>query len=330
ARDAELRDGLSAIYVAFTRARHALHVILPPDGKNASQARTGARLLRESPGLVDDAGFRHEALDAKGRLLPGELLFSAGDPAWYGPPAPRPPAPAAGPTGDAAADSLGRSTSAAPVPLAPSPRRRLVPRRTPSELEGGDRVSLARLLRPPPTGALERGTLVHGWLEDVEWLAPDGSPPALDALLERGRELAPVLARDLAALEALARRLPGWLEAPEVRETLDQSAWPEGTTVQRERPFVVRDQGGLLQGIADRVLRIPAVGGEGPRLVVVDWKTDRVEGEGALEARADHYRPQMEAYLRALGGLEGIPPERVEGRIVFLEAGRVVRVGSLA
>ncbi|CAN5683045.1 hypothetical protein BH23GEM11_BH23GEM11_01490 [soil metagenome] len=331
ARDAQLRDGLSALYVAFTRARHALHVILPPDGRSASQARTGARLLREAPGLLADAGFEHEALDAKGRLLPEELVFSAGDPAWFGPPAPEPPAATANPTVRTTIDAGPRSHSrAAPVRLAASPRRRLVPRRTPSELEGGDRVSLERLLRPPPTGALDRGTLVHGWLEDIEWLAPEGTPPALEALLERGRMLAPGLARDPAALEALARRLPGWLDAPEVRETLARESWPEGTTVQRERPFVVRDGGGLLQGIADRVLRVPAVEGDGEgqgaRLVVVDWKTDRVEGDEALAARADHYRPQMEAYLRALGGLEGIPPERVEGRLVFLEAGRVVRV----
>ena len=31
-RAADLRDGLSLLYVALTRARHALHLVIPPEG----------------------------------------------------------------------------------------------------------------------------------------------------------------------------------------------------------------------------------------------------------------------------------------------------------
>ena len=91
-------------------------------------------------------------------------------------------------------------------------------------------------------------------------------------------------------------------------------------------PFVARDREGILQGVADRVVRIPDP--EGERLQVTDWKTDRIPAEdaGALEERAAHYRPQIQAYCRALAHLEGVEDERVEGVLAFLAAGRVVRV----
>ena len=320
-RDAELRDGLSGLYVALTRARHALHLLLPPDGSRPSQARTPAVLLRH-------------ALGVEGKVGPEERLFTRGDPRWFAParsdaepPASDPSPPAVRPPGIPAGAGTGR------IPLASSPRRRLVPRRTPSELEGGSRVPLATLLRPPPAGALERGTLVHAWMEGVEWLPDDpglsgGEPgreprgevlPHLEALLEQAQGVAPSLAP--AAVQELAHRFLGWLGAPEVRAVLAREAWPEGTEVQRERPFVVRDQGGVLQGVADRVLRLPD-----RRLVVVDWKTDRVPDDAELALRIEHYRPQMEAYMRALAGLEGVPHAAVEGRLVFLEAGRAIQV----
>jgi len=308
-RDAELRDALSGLYVALTRARHALHLLLPPDGSRASGARSPAVLLRH-------------ALGVEGKVGPDERLFERGDPHWFGPAAGRPVETTGSDEGARAPDPASPRLPPGPggrIPLALSPRRRLVPRRTPSELEGGPRVSLAALLRPPPAGALERGTLVHAWMEDVEWLPADGGLPDEAALLARGRQVAPSWGP--VALQALAQRFLAWLETPEVRTPLAREEWPEGTRVQRERPFVVRDQGGVLQGVADRVLRLPD-----RRLVVVDWKTDRVPDEAALALRVEHYRPQMEAYLRALAGLEGVVHTEVEGRLVFLEAGRAVPV----
>jgi ATP-dependent helicase/nuclease subunit A len=314
AHEAELRDAFSLLYVAITRARQGVHIFLQPDGKNPSRARTAARLVRAAPGLERGEGFHPEAFEGKGRLLAGAVVYESGDPLWYR-------------AREGAEERSGAIAGAFPrvppgrVALATSPRRRLLPRRTPSELEGGPRQPLADLLRTPPQGALERGTLVHAWLEEFEWL---DQVPSVEALVESGRRRAP----GFAGLEDLARRFRSWIEAPEVRRTLDRSAWPEGTVVLRELPFVVRDRDGILQGVADRVLRVP---GASPRLVVVDWKTDAV-GPGdtaAFEARVDRYRPQMEAYLGALAPLEPVRPESVEGLLVFLEAGRAVPVSPV-
>jgi ATP-dependent helicase/nuclease subunit A len=310
--EAELRDALSTFYVALTRARRGVYIFLAPDGKGPSKARSLGRLLREAPALRESAppeGFAPDAFNEKGRLEAGTLVYASGDPAWHRGVGEAPPAVA----------RTGRRPSA--VRLAASPRRRGLPRRSPSELEGGPRVPLADLLEPLPRGALDRGTLVHAWLEEVEWL-PRGAPaPALDALVARGRALAP----RFEGLEGLAERFLAWIEAPAIRELLDPEAWPRGTRVLRELPFVVRDAGGLLQGVADRV-HVPPEGAGG--LVVIDWKTDAVvpaQAE-AFHARVERYRPQMEAYLSALPGILGADPAAVEGRLVFLEAGRVIPV----
>jgi ATP-dependent helicase/nuclease subunit A len=308
-RESRIRDSLSALYVALTRARFQVRLIMDPDPEGTSKARSDARVLREA------------LLEPGAEAPPETPLLELGHPDWSR----RPEAP----------ERLLRSPPSSPrirrasegPALSPSPRRRLIPRRAPSDLEGGDEVSLEALLRPLPRGALERGTLVHAWLETVEWL-PDGddewAAPGTD---ERERLMA--LARETVpgatSPGGLLDELRGWLQAPSLRALLIPREYPEGTLVERELPFLARDEKGILQGVADRVLRLPAPSGS--RLVVVDWKTDRIEsGEDRLEARAAHYRPQMEAYLRALAGLEGIEVERVEGIIAFLREGWTARV----
>ena len=63
----------------------------------------------------------------------------------------------------------------------------------------------------------------------------------------------------------------------------------------------------VLQGVADCAFV------EDGKLVVVDFKTDRVEGD-ALTERAETYRPQLSAYARALAEILEMP---VEEKIVY-------------
>ena len=118
---------------------------------------------------------------------------------------------------------------------------------------------------------------------------------------------------------ALARFLASGL-AEEIRR---------GEAVLREYPFTLlldarevdpQAVGGdrlLLQGVVDCCFETA----EG--VTVVDFKTDRVFG-AALEERAERYRPQLEAYSRAL---ERVLEKRVCRRVLyFLEAGRTVEL----
>lgn len=68
---------------------------------------------------------------------------------------------------------------------------------------------------------------------------------------------------------------------------------------------------------------------ENGALVVADFKTDAVEPGPALDERAEVYRPQLEAYLRALvSALHPEPPPRAE--LWFLYADRIVPLPTRA
>jgi ATP-dependent helicase/nuclease subunit A len=73
----------------------------------------------------------------------------------------------------------------------------------------------------------------------------------------------------------------------------------------------------LLQGMVDLYFR------EGDALVIVDYKTDRVEGQ-ALQDRALSYRPQLRVYAMALARITGLPVK--EALLYFLHTGTIVSV----
>jgi ATP-dependent exoDNAse (exonuclease V) beta subunit len=76
---------------------------------------------------------------------------------------------------------------------------------------------------------------------------------------------------------------------------------------------------GFIAGAIDLLYRDPATG----ELVVVDYKTDRVEGAAALAERAAHYAGQAASYRRAVKEALALErPPRCE--LWFLHAGEVV------
>ncbi len=133
-----------------------------------------------------------------------------------------------------------------------------------------------------------------------------------DTELARGRAR---VAADLEA-ELPAHQLPAARQrADELLERLAGGALIERlrrigpSVVGREVPVLLpADAGatGFVSGALDLIYRDPESG----RLVVVDFKTDRVEDEEAIAERAAAYRPQEELYARAVHlafGLAGEP-----------------------
>ncbi len=333
-----LRDGLSGLYVGLTRARHGLEVLIRPDGKTRSSTVSGALLIRE-------------ALGVDRRVEPRELLFEEGNREWWlaeeapkrlgrtvsshsgptegqqedqasrqesesapgGPPATRRELGGRGPAASTATPSARSGEPASLFRSGPSPsRRRLLPRRSPSELEGGGRRRLGHLLLPGARDARLRGSLVHAWFEAVGWL-PDQAPDR--GTLERiRREVAPSLEED----GKLMDRFYGWLEEPEIHAALSRDAYPGEVRLYRERPFLIRREGALLQGVVDRLV----VGSDDlPQAWILDYKTDRPR-----PGLVAHYRPQLQAYRDAVAQEEGLDPGDVSAALVLLEEGRVVEV----
>lgn len=164
----------------------------------------------------------------------------------------------------------------------------------------------------------ERGTAMHAALQFLDF----STPPTADAVRAAVRKLAE---RRLLTLEqaeavepdALARFLASPLGA-RIRRA---------ERVDREYRFsLLRSAGSLLAGVAteDEVLLQGVVDcffEEDGALIVVDFKTDRVSG-AALAARAEQYRPQLEAYSLAL---EQIMEKPVREKVLyFLHTGETV------
>jgi ATP-dependent exoDNAse (exonuclease V) beta subunit len=344
-----VEESLCVLYVAMTRAVHALEMVVAP-------ARTQEKNM---PGTA--AGLLRAALAAGAAAAEGEVLYEQGDPHWH--------------HGVAQASSpCPADTGKMPAPLvAPLDDLRLAPaaegrRRglevvSPSQLEGGARVKLAGLLRLDSSAALDRGTLVHacfeqvGWLDDgppeesalrraVSGLAPDGldpadliaqfqsalKRPAIADLLTLARYQSPIAFSGRRLEANRTRHAPRDADPHAPREAdphAEREEYASGHAglrleVQREWPFLVREGGQILSGQIDRL--VLWYDGDRPWAAdVIDFKTDRLAADNpaALADRVEHYRPQLEAYRRALARLYRLPADRVSARLVFVELGIV-------
>ncbi len=313
-----VEESLCVLYVSLTRAVHSLQMIVAPSKVNEKTIPcTFAGLLRAALSDGRPAG-------------PGAVLYEHGNADWFR--AKVAEKPAAVPVPEAPGEPLT-------VRLAEAPTRptRGLDRRSPSQLEGGDRVNLASRLRLDTAKALDRGTLMHAWFEQIEWLE-DGQPD--DEALQQAADSLATACLDVPELIGQFRAA---LEKPAIRAALSRATyeWPADDALQcavhagphlsnprwevwRERPFAVRDDDAILNGTIDRLVVLydgrQPVGAD-----VLDYKTDNVPADDlqAIEARVDEYRPQLEAYRRAAARLLGLDRAQISARLAFVEPGVV-------
>ena len=302
-RAAELRDGLSVLYVALTRAKYALHLILPAEG---GTKKHGAGLIREALALEDE-----KASDAG-------VLLERGDPRWFdqleGKAEPmdekRPPK---------------ETDPSAPLlrPSATGPGRNLA-RRSPSSLEGGNRVDLSFALRLDAAPALQRGEVVHAWCGEIEWSEDwTGDNDVLRAI---ARERAPGIPDDQIA--SLIAEFRDWMEAEPIRRAMSRDSFPSApdtiVNVENELPFVRRVGDEIQEGFIDRLVLIQR-DGRVVRAEILDFKTDTIESgdDDTLAARTEHYRPQIVAYCDVVQERYGLAKGDVAAKLVFLGVGVV-------
>lgn len=300
-----MQEALSTLYVAMTRAARRLDLVVPwrdPD-KKATKPTT-ADLVRGALA----ASEVHEP-DADGVIWsePGNApgagwaaaLHRGGEDAVEVPPRPV---------------SLG---------LAPSRGARRLDRRSPSAEEGGRHVNATWIFRDKQ-GA-RRGTLVHRWLQELDWIEAF-EPDAAGAVAE-ARAIEPDAATRRAELDALRAAL----DAEPVRAALSREGCGApgelDLEVQTEHAFsaVLPDENGreqLWTGSIDRLV-LGRRDGEVVWADVLDYKTDRV-GEDALDERIAYYRPQLEGYRRVIAAQTGLASDRIRLRLVFLGPGRVI------
>ena len=328
-------ESLCVLYVALTRAVHALHLITKPivKAEKTGLPRTFAGLLRAS--LTDGQP-----------LPPLATVYEAGDPDWFAKLS-RAAVPEAAPTADA-------TPSLRLAPLT-GPRRRGLDRVAPSDLEGSQRG-----LRPEGEGgdsmaARQRGLIFHAWMEHVGWLR-DGVPAETHLRELAGRASdTPIDPELLASYLADFRRMLG---TPELSALLEPSyyanpgnmGWPaplaetlraaiaisgdrvapSGSAtleVLRERRFAVRAGDELIVGTVDRLVVLRR-GGRPLACDIVDFKTDAISAgdSRAVAAKIEHYTPQLAAYRDAVARSFHLEPAAVTARLVFFSIGEIHRV----
>jgi ATP-dependent helicase/nuclease subunit A len=308
-----VEEALCVLYVALTRAIHSLHMIVKPSaGSEKNLPKTAAGLVRAA--LTDGR-----------RLTGGEVAFRNGDPRWYDTRAPRRAIPAL--------SAPGKTDP--PVALAPMSADSRLEWTSPSQLEGGARVRVARVLDLASSVATTRGTLIHALFEPIVWL-DDGVPdsPRLRRIAESLTTIGLDVDEQLSAFERM-------LDMPDVAAALRRSFYetPRDGSLQRalaaagagtelravahnERRFAVRDEGRLLSGIMDRLVLLY----DRDRLVaadVIDYKTDSVDRDdlSGLDQLVEFYRPQLDAYRRSVAAMYHVPPRQICARLLFVSSG---------
>jgi ATP-dependent exoDNAse (exonuclease V) beta subunit len=313
-------ESLCLLYVAVTRARHALHMLIDPSKPSEKKVpRTFGGLLRA-------------ALVGNDPVAPDQPVYEHGQPDWHQHPEKQPPPADGGQT---------KRNRVLPNKIALRPiegrQRHNLSRTSPSTMEGGNRIRHDHLWQVPQREALLRGTIVHAFFELIKW-AEDGLPDqtVLHAVGERLlrshattrkldlaglikqflRDVAKPAAAQLLQRESYLANLHTVLPLlePEQARTLDAQVY-------NERPFAVRERNRLLSGNMDRLILLS----QGQALVaaeVVDFKTDVIRSESQLVARIDFYRPQIEAYRRAIAEMTGLAKDRIAARLLFVDAGQ--------
>ena len=307
-RAERVQEGLCNLYVALTRARHAVYIYLPHKVKGVSFAHILERALRPN-----ESGGVH-----------GKTVFELGEPMWYE---------------KTAGSRRARKTAAGTIreisvtpPLlrkGKGSRRNLV-QRAPSRLHGME-LPLERLLSRERSEAREKGVVFHAWFERVGWLDEASAPP--------GREILEAAAREAGfepvPPEAWLREFTEACRLPEIRKSLSKSRYARfgrGPALEllREHPFIVRIEDEILQGRFDRL--VVGRDGKGVPLFaeVLDYKTDPLlAGEGrkdAVERMRVTYAPQMNAYRRAAALLFRLAPEKVTACLILTHVGAVAEI----
>ena len=298
---AAVREELSVLYVAMTRAAHALYLLIAPSTKNE----------RSLPGSY--AGTLRAALADGQKATPRTGMWEHGDRNWFD--------MQVRPEQDTAAQAP--FDSAIKVDLAPPPGRRSrgLVRQAPSDLEGGRHVDLRRRLRLDAEASRQRGSIIHAWFELIEWL--DDGPPDEAAL----HAAVPRTAAAGVDINALITEFTQMIERPAIRDALSRSAYSHFSgelQVHREQPFAWRKGDTLMSGTFDRVI-VNVESDQVTAADVLDFKTDMPAAADpeAVDALVEHYRPQLTAYQQAVAATHDLPADRVTAKLLLVVPGIV-------
>lgn len=349
-RDAGLRisESLCILYVAMTRAKHALYMYISP-GK-VEQKSTMASLLQST--LVDESKLATQ----------NEITFQLGQADWYthvvheAPSKQKVKSPKQAtlfevpettqPLKKAFNETLKRGKR---MFVSAQKRRHLESAVSPSKLvhDTSPRLSWSDQLSEPEaigdifgvqtaTAALE-GSVEHAWFAKLRWLAN-----MRELEQEKLEVAAAAIDRShwgMLDITELWSRFSKHLEHAKIRDLFDAKRYAKHVgkegflQVENEMRFATLLHGRLMQGSMDRLV----IALENERAVfaeVLDFKTDRFAGRGTkkdwIGEQVDKYRPQLAAYAEVVAKTYGLSKAQIRTTLVLLDVGEVADASSNA
>ena len=285
-------EQLCVLYVAMTRAKSGLYMILEPPGKSF----TPAALLTST--LLDAS--RQTKPDANAP----RVRYESGSADWFTrhpiqPPLP-PPAPAVEPP--------------APVSAPSQPAHPRLERQEPSRQEETLRKAVW-LFDPINRDVLLFGSALHELMAQLEWADMANLSQIVQAW--PGPDIYPA-----AVCRDVIRQFQDSLAHPDIRKYLDRPKSGASSELWREKGFDVVLDGKWVSGKFDRVVIVRNAQGEIEDALILDFKTNRITAPETA-ATAGHYVRQMETYRQALAFLIRFPAPRIRCILLFTHPGTV-------
>tara|TARA_R110000737_G_scaffold2923_12_gene9460 strand:+ start:69102 stop:72353 length:3252 start_codon:yes stop_codon:yes gene_type:complete len=313
---AQINEELCCLYVAMTRAKSSLQMIVPSDSKGRQDQITDAFKL--TPAHIIRAALQPDV-----PCSPGTVLYeSSSDEHWATQINAQPDAPVHEPQ-----ESIPLRIQS-PKTLRAGQLKSL----TPSKQHGSEHISASSLLEDSGFGSAARmyGECLHRAFEQFNWIDDKDFDFAIvhHALVEFGypEELVTPVMTDLTST----------LESP-IAALLTRSQWisvHSGTATAKvfhEQPFAIRlghqNEERLVQGRFDRLVVGRDEKGTITSVHIVDYKTDRgAKGlsDSALIEFANKHKPQMDIYRQAAAKMYHIDESAVRVSLVFTSAPGVV------
>ncbi len=285
-----VQESLSLLYVALTRAVHALHLVVAPPKPDKTAC---------SP-----AGIALAAIESLPAYKPESTrIYSSGSADWT--------------SSRTEKQQKESPTRTLPQRFSLASRRVLDPLAESSPSDSDD--SIAAVFELSNAKALRWGKTMHAMFECLEWL--DDTPPG-------AKELEPAVRKETSGTTSPQPFLDAFysiINQPLVRCRLERSNYSDwgadDLRVYRELPFCVRIKGELKSGRIDRLI-VGIRAGKITAAEIIDYKTDVISEaeEETLDYKQALYEEQITIYREVASRFAKLPLEQISARLLFLSS----------
>lgn len=300
-------ESLCLLYVAMTRARQALHMLVRPTSRGALQEF--GSLLQSTLGSEELRGE------------PAAMLYERGNPQWYATKLRE-----ATPTDSIPTESMVVTSITIRTDDESAPQRGL--RVTaPSRLdETHELIPVSTAFSYSHSQGAMQGALIHAFFEQVCWA--DEYQLDRQQLRQVALRTLPPEALQHVSIESTIDDFEKLLRLSSVRQALSKSRYQreilgeiaDRVEIDNERAVSLVMSRKLVAGTIDR-LAVLMKAGRPYAAEIFDFKTDRVDARAPLlwlHDRVAHHRPQLEIYARVVCELFDLPREKIATHLIML------------